>query len=254
MLLPSLAKMEYRMNEPENSSRLLTWCGRLALVFLGLVPLSVLGVRIGLLRFDIGLAVFALSCLASLVILMVLAIASLLPKFQHLRRQALVKSLAAVPPVLLLGALLGSAGEYPAIHDVSTDPDDPPSFTSAGTTLRGSAANPVDINPEAIEIQRQYYPDLATLITRSSPDEAFEQASNVAESLDWVIYNSDPHIGVLEASYRSFWFGFVDDIIIRIRPGTERTEVDLRSVSRVGQGDLGANAKRIRAFGRRFEE
>ena len=81
-----------------------------------------------------------------------------------------------------------------------------------------------------------------------TPEEAFEEASRVAEALEWVIYNSDHHIGVIEASYTSFWFGFVDDIHIRIRPGDDGTEVDLRSVSRVGVSDLGANANRIRAF------
>ncbi|MCZ6828053.1 MAG: DUF1499 domain-containing protein [Gammaproteobacteria bacterium] len=244
------------MNQPETPSRLLHWCGRLALVFLVLVPLAVLAVRVGLVSYSIGLPVFALSCLGSLLILMVLAVASLLPAYKNQRRQALLKSLAAVPPVLLFGALLGSMGDYPPIHDVSTDPDDTPVFTSAGVKLRGEGSNGVEVNPEAIAIQREHYPDLTTIIVPQSSSEAFAQASAVAESLGWVIYNSDPHIGVLEASYSSFWFGFVDDIVIRIRPLDDDTgsEVDLRSVSRVGVGDLGANARRIRAFSQRLRE
>ena len=81
---------------------------------------------------------------------------------------------------------------------------------------------------------------------------AFERATGIAKSLDWEIYNSDPATGIIEASYSSFWFGFVDDIVIRIRPAGSGSEIDLRSVSRVGQGDLGANASRIRAFADSF--
>jgi len=244
------------MNAAEKPSRLLTWCGRLAWLCLALVPLSMLAVRFGIVSFSLGLPVFALSCLSSLVILLVLAIASLLPGYKNQRQQAILKSLVALPPVLIFGALLGSAGDYPAIHDVSTDPDDTPVYTSAGVKLRGSASNSVDINPEAIAVQREHYPDLATIVVPLSPGAAFEKASAVAESLEWEIYNSDLHIGVIEAAYTSFWFGFVDDIVIRIRPLADDagSELDVRSVSRVGRGDLGANAKRIRAFSQQFKE
>ena len=50
----------------------------------------------------------------------------------------------------------------------------------------------------------------------------------------------------------SFWFGFVDDIVIRVRATESGSEVDLRSVSRVGRSDLGANAARIEAFAEKF--
>jgi hypothetical protein len=247
---------ENSMNQTESPARLLLWCGRLALLLLALVPLSVLAMRTGLLSHSIGLPVFALSCAGSLVVLIVLAIASFLPAYKSQRKQALLKSLAAVPPVLLLGALLGSAGDYPPIHDVSTDPDDTPMFTSAGVKLRGDESNSVDINADAIATQREHYPDLKTIIVPHPSSVAFAKASTAAESLDWVIYNSDPHSGVLEAAYTSGWFGFIDDMVIRIRPLDKdtRAEVDVRSVSRVGVSDLGANARRIRAFNRRLQE
>ena len=250
------ANKDNYMNGAEKPSRLLTWCGRLALVFLALVPVSVLGVRMGLVSYSIGLPMFALSCLGSLLVLMVMVIASLLPKYRNQRRQALLKSLIAVPPVLLFGALLGSAGDYPPIHDVSTDADDTPVFTTAGIKIRGEGSNPVAINPKAIAIQREHYPDLQTIVLSQSSSAAFETASALAESLGWEIYNSEPNLGVVEAAYTSFWFGFVDDIIIRVRPldGDTRAEVDLRSVSRVGISDLGANARRIRAFSQRLQE
>tara|TARA_R110002072_G_scaffold10845_1_gene50242 strand:+ start:489 stop:1217 length:729 start_codon:yes stop_codon:yes gene_type:complete len=241
------------MDKPTAPSNKIRWVGRSGLFLLLLLPISVIGIRVGLLDFSIGLALFALSCLGCLLILIGLSVVSLMPRFAHHRKQSILWSLPVFPPVLIFGALMGSAGDYPAIHDISSDVDDPPAFTSAAAKIRPPGTNPVDINPEALAIQREAYPDLATIITEESPAEAFEHASRVAESLDWVIYNSDPHIGVIEASYQSFWFGFIDDIHIRIRATEAGTEIDLRSVSRVGRGDLGANANRIRAFGQRYQ-
>jgi uncharacterized protein (DUF1499 family) len=253
MLAPPETPKDNSMNDTEKPSRLLLWCGRLALTFLLLVPLSVLLVRTGLVSYSIGLPLFALSCLASLAVLIVLAIASFLPRYRNQRQQAILKSLIALPPVLLFGALLGSAGDAPPIHDVSTDPDDTPVFSATVASLRGSGSNSIDINPDAIAIQREHYPDLATIIVEDSAAATFERAAEVAQELGWEITNRAPDAGLLEAAYTSFWFGFVDDVVIRIRPvSASRTEVDLRSVSRVGVSDLGANAARIRAFSQRL--
>ncbi len=244
------------MNPAEQPSRLVTWCTRLAVLFLALVPISVLGVRFGILHFSLGLGVFALSCLGALVVLLVLVICSFLPAFKSHRQPIMLATLPAIPPVLLFGALISSAGDYPPIHDVSTNPDDTPLFTTAGVSLRGADSNPVAINPDAIAVQREHYPDLQTIVLSMSREDAFQRASDVAESLGWEIYNSEPGNGLVEAAYTSFWFGFVDDIVIRVRPleGNRAAEVDLRSVSRVGRGDLGANANRIRAFTRAIQE
>jgi uncharacterized protein (DUF1499 family) len=159
--------------------------------------------------------------------------------------------LPAIPPALLIVVVLISSGDYPAIHDITTNTDDPPVFDVAAER-RGADANSIDIKPEAIAIQRQHYPDLATIQSSLSPSDAFSRAAEVAIELNWQIYNSDPRQGILEAAYTSFWFGFTDDVVIRIRPTVNGTEIDLRSVSRVGRGDLGANAKRIRAFAELF--
>ncbi|HQX74726.1 MAG TPA: DUF1499 domain-containing protein, partial [Thermoflexales bacterium] len=69
-----------------------------------------------------------------------------------------------------------------------------------------------------------------------------------ARSLGWQIHHTDAARGMLEASETTFWFGFTDDIVIRVRPHHEGSRIDLRSVSRVGRGDLGANARRILRF------
>ncbi|MEP5766390.1 MAG: DUF1499 domain-containing protein [Halieaceae bacterium] len=238
------------MTDTANSSKLITLFGRMGLVFLLLVPISVAAVRFGL-HFSIGLPIFALACLASLLVIIALVICSLLPRYREQRRTALLWTLPALPPVLLIFVVMSAGSGVPPIHDITTDTDDPPLF-DAGVHYRPDDSNSIDIKPEVIAIQLEAYPDLATIVTDMTPEQAFERASNVAESLEWVIYNSDPQIGVIEASYTSMWFGFVDDIVIRVQRTPAGTAVDLRSVSRVGRSDLGANAARIRAFIQRF--
>jgi uncharacterized protein (DUF1499 family) len=252
MLSPTLRSLGTTdMNDTQTPSRLITWCGRLALLFLILVPLAVLCVKYGLLSYKVGLPVFALSCVGALVVLLILAIVSFLPRFRNQRKQALINSLFALPPVLLFGALMGPAGDFPPIHDITTNTDDPPVFVQ-GVIERGSDSNSLAIKPDVIAIQLESFPDLGTIVTELSAADARARTVSVAESLGWEVYNNDPNAGIVEASYTSFWFGFVDDIVIRIRQTETGTELDLRSISRVGQGDLGANAKRISAFISRF--
>jgi uncharacterized protein (DUF1499 family) len=239
------------MTETPANSRLVNYLGRAAIACLAAVPLSVLAVRLGL-DVSIGLPIFALSGVAGLVVIVLLVVVSLLPRYRAERTRALMWTLPAIPPVLLITAVLSTAGQYPPIHDITTDPRDPPIF-DAGSYYRGEDANSIAIKPEVIETQQRFYPDLSTITTDMPPEQAFARATDVAESMGWKIYNSDPTNGRIEAETRSFWFGFTDDIVIRIGRGEDGgTEVDLRSVSRVGRSDLGANAARIRAFSERY--
>jgi uncharacterized protein (DUF1499 family) len=66
--------------------------------------------------------------------------------------------------------------------------------------------------------------------------------------MGWEVVTVDSEAGRLEAIDTTFWFGFRDDVVVRVRPGADDVRVDVRSVSRVGVGDLGANAARIRHF------
>ena len=239
------------MKNPHGQSRLVTWLGRLAWACLLIVACSVLLIRVGM-DVSIGLAAFGLGCLVSLLLTVTLAIACLRPRYRGQRGAILRSVLPALPPALLLVTIILMSAPYPAIHDITTDTEDPPLF-DAGAARRGDKSNPLDIKPGVIAIQKQHYPDLHTIVTPLDEAAALRRAGAVAESLAWVVYNSDPRKGILEASYTSPGFGFVDDIVIRVRPGADGTAIDLRSVSRLGRGDLGANANRIRAFIEAFE-
>ncbi len=239
------------MPDTATQSRLISIFGKLAIGCLLLMPLSVLAVRLGV-HFGIGLPLFALSGVIGMLVVLVLVLLSLLPRYRAERGRALRGAIPALPPALLIAAVLAAGGQYPQIHDITTDTENPPLFDS-GAYYRGEDANSIAIKPDVIEIQKQAYPDISTLKTDLTVAEAFARATELAEEMGWKIYNSDPTNGRIEAAYTSFWFGFTDDVVIRIqRSGDGNTEVDLRSVSRVGRSDMGANAARIRDFIERF--
>lgn len=141
-----------------------------------------------------------------------------------------------------------AAREAPRIHDITTDAGDPPQFRAI-LPLRAKAPNPADYGgPEVAALQHAAYPDIKPLTLFAPPDRAFERALAVARSLGWTIMQKDRQEGRIEAMDRTIWFGFTDDIVIRVRPEDGGSRVDIRSVSRVGAGDMGTNAARIRKF------
>jgi len=160
---------------------------------------------------------------------------------------ALSLAVLAVPLAVVLSARLGAAG-LPAIHDISTDTTDPPLFVDV-LPLRADAANTAAYGgPPVAARQREGYPELGPLTLPSSPDQTFDAAMAAVAEMGWEVAGSNRAQGRIEATDTTFWFGFKDDIVVRLRPDGIGTRVDVRSVSRVGQGDVGANAKRIRGF------
>jgi uncharacterized protein (DUF1499 family) len=158
-------------------------------------------------------------------------------------------ALGAAGLLALLGPTL-AAGRVPPIHDVTTNPDDAPAFSDAVRDAEGrqnGVAYP-DGGDEVPGLQRAAFPDLAPIQVATAPDETFRRARQVAQLLGWTITRADPAAGAIEAYDVTRVFRFVDDVVIRIRPAAAGSVVDLRSNSRVGLGDLGANAVRIRAF------
>ena len=147
---------------------------------------------------------------------------------------------------------LRQASRVPRIHDITTDPDRPPAFVAVAP-LRAGAPNPIVYGgPELAAQQRQGYPDLAPLTLAVPPDRAFDRALATARAMGWELVASDPAAGRIEATDTTFWFGFKDDIVIRVTPASGSSRVDVRSLSRVGLSDVGTNAARIRKFLKRL--
>jgi Protein of unknown function (DUF1499) len=160
---------------------------------------------------------------------------------------------AAVAALLLaIGAAAGPLGVVlkargvPMIHDISTDTDDPPLFVAV-LSRRAAEDNPAAYGgPEVAAAQHRAYPDLRSVDLGDPPGRVFERAQDAVRRLGWELVASDRAAGRIEATDTTFWFGFKDDVAIRVRPQGSGSRVDVRSVSRVGKSDLGANAARIR--------
>ena len=136
----------------------------------------------------------------------------------------------------------------PFIHDISTDTENPPQFVDV-VPLRAQASNPVEYAGEEVaKQQHEAYADIRTLEFSEPAAATFEQALNAAEQMGWEIVAARSDEGRIEATATTFWFGFKDDIVIRIAPASSGSRLDIRSKSRVGRSDVGANAARIRAF------
>lgn len=136
----------------------------------------------------------------------------------------------------------------PFIHDITTDTANPPAFVDV-VPLRADATNPVDYpGEETAMLQREGYPDLEPLQLSQSAGQVFERALEVAREMGWEIVAAVPSEGRIEATATTLWFGFKDDVVIRIVPDGDGSRLDIRSKSRVGRSDVGANAARIRKF------
>ena len=145
-------------------------------------------------------------------------------------------------------AKVRQAARLPRIHDITTDTEQPPRFVSV-VALRAGAANAADYGGPAIAAQqRQGYPDLQPLSLALPPKQAFDKALATARAMGWDIVASDPPSGRIEATDTTFWFGFTDDVVVRVAAEQSGSRVDVRSVSRVGLSDVGTNAARIRKY------
>jgi uncharacterized protein (DUF1499 family) len=138
--------------------------------------------------------------------------------------------------------------EHSMINDYTTNLDDPPTFHHA-TQLAENAGRDMTYPPAFAETQRGCCADLHPARISASPTEAVQRAERTAKTMpNWTVTEVDREHGTIEAIAESVVFGFKDDIVIRVRPDGAMTIVDMRSKSRQGRGDQGANAARIRQY------
>lgn len=165
---------------------------------------------------------------------------------------------AALAGILLGAVAFGVPGNWyriakmlPMIHDITTDTENPPKFVSI-LPLRRDAPNPSDYGgPEIAAKQHAAYPDIRPYLADAAPAQVYEYALDAARRMGWQVVAGNGAEGRIEAVATTRWFGFKDDIVIRIAPsppGGRGSRLDIRSVSRVGLSDVGTNARRIRAF------
>jgi hypothetical protein len=163
------------------------------------------------------------------------------------RGLALLGVLGAALAIGILAIARQPGAGLPPINDISTDLADPPAFASDPSgrgrdmSLPAGFADQIKATPA--------YQDLQPIRVARPPVDVLREAESTARALGWEVASSDAVSGTIVASETTKLFRFVDDIAIRVRDdGTGGSVVDVRSKSRDGQGDIGANAARIRRF------
>jgi hypothetical protein len=219
-----------------------------AAIATSLPAVGVLGIHIGLLPPMAGFTFFTVGAVLGGLLSLLLGIAGLVITRGGGDPDGRKRSLTALGGgIALLGIVVvaGSPGAgLPPINDITTDLDDPPVFDGDPSGRGRDMTYPADWKP----LVRDAYPDLEPRRLDEPPAAAFASAIAAAEQLGWTITKRDPGAGTIEASDATAIFQFVDDVAIRIRPAGAGSVLDVRSKSRDGQGDVGANAKRIRAL------
>lgn len=250
-----------------------SWVHRIALALAVLTPLvfiiAALGAKFGIWSWQFGLGTLTrglgvkmLMGTALFGVLALLATALVTP-----RKGWWIGVLALI--VGGAGMMKGAATQktvasLPFIHDVTTDTENPPVFTDVILAERAKVkgVNTLDYIGKMAPagaggkeqklvsvLQTAAYPNVRSLILGDSPDVVFGQALSAAKSMGWKIKAEDVAAGTIEATAETFWYGFKDDVAIRVKAAEGGgTIVDVRSVSRVGGSDIGANAARVKAF------
>lgn len=229
----------------------------LSLVVFATFPIAALGTRYGLWDYVRGLQLIRWEAYLGIfvIIFSLLLLVCLLFSGTKKGLGLLILSLACVLVVLApLSYQYYLVNKLPKIHDITTDTKNPPQFQTVVDQRPRGSNNLIYGGALIAEQQHLAYPNIVPIITDEDTDDAYESAIDVAQALGWQIIAADEGQGIIEATDTSFWFGFTDDIVIRIAPDDSGSRVDIRSVSRVGLSDIGANAARIERFAKRFED
>jgi len=266
----------------EKRRALRRWVNRLTWVFIILAPLifaiAAIGHKLGVL--DLGFAFGTLNTKIGplmLIVCGVMGLASLLGAFIVRPRKGLVPAILGIAIMVFAFGKLSTTKKavyekLPFIHDVTTDTQDPPVF---GEVVMAERAKVEDVNTAdyvgkmapvfkdekpageklVSALQTKAFPEIRPLVLSETKDVVFGEAMATAKSMGWKIKEEDLAAGRIDATDTTFWYGFDDDITIRLRDGKGGgTIVDVRSLSRIGGSDLGKNADRVGEFLRRLAE
>ena len=229
------------------------WLRRLALGIALLAAVLLLasgpGLRLGLWPLRTAFELMRFAAYLGIAATALAAVALCIPRVRR-------GGVAALAAAFLVGAASAAgplefqrrARSVPPIHDISTDTASPPEFVALLPLRAGARNPPAYAGPESAKLQRAAYPDLAPILLAEPPEKAFARAVAAAEAMGWEIVAREPAAGRIEAVATTFWFGFKDDVVVRVAPAGGGSRIDVRSKSRVGRSDAGTNARRIRGW------
>ncbi|MBW3618164.1 MAG: DUF1499 domain-containing protein [Proteobacteria bacterium] len=240
------------------------------LLLLGLSPLllvllGAVGSKLGWFGWKVGFGLLSVGWApkAAFVGLAAGIIAVVLALVVGARRLWLAAVLAVLVPAAVLAGRNGLKTQAAAnpVHDVSTDIENPPMASAALLRERGPSANPIERTPRmevrkgrpelenwaddrVLRISAEICPQARPVVLPEAPAEAEARVQRVLDEVGLEVRRGD-ELGRVEATHTSTWYGFKDDVIARIEPEGRGSRVDLRSISRVGGSDLGANCARV---------
>jgi uncharacterized protein (DUF1499 family) len=240
----------------EPVSNAAVWCRRLAVFSLPVAAIAVMLARLGTVEPQAALAVLggAIVVAVGAVLLFLAACAVIWETGRRGLGEALAGLLFAAVTLGYPAYLAFEAVRLPVLADISTDTADPPRFSSSRAAMQArDGFTPSTFSPEGRERQRAAYPDVEPIVVDLEADEAFQLVLKTAANLGWRVVDQRPPggrsgVGHVDFLDRTLVMGFYDDITVRLRPLAGQTRIDVRSASRYGRHDFGANAKRIRQF------
>ena len=226
-----------------------------AIIAVVLLLIGPLGSKFGIWPFTLGLTLMMGAAVLAAIGLIAGLWGFMIARSNGYQADKPLCGIGAILSALVLGIMgmqVSAASSVPEIHNISTDINDPPTFNRVAE-LRGANSNPLDYDASVLgPLQSAAYPNVKPLETALDREAAFNKAVAVLKDMGLEIVSAEPGSRIVEATFTSFWFGFKDDVVVRIRPQGAGSVIDVRSVSRVGRSDLGANAKRIEEFLQRF--
>lgn len=230
-------------------NRLVALALPVALAALSLAAIAVVGARVRLLPPLAAFGLFTLALLGGGSLSLLFGVLGTV-RGGETRGAALLAAAIGLGCVALMVFAAAGARGAPPIHDISTDLENPPAFTAAAANEanRGRDLSYPNGADDSARQQRSAFPEVRAVELSLPGGDAYEAALRTAEDLGWRITARYPERGVFEAEDETSVFRFVDDIVVRVRADGDGAVVDVRSLSRVGVGDMGVNARRINRF------
>ena len=165
---------------------------------------------------------------------------------------AIALGLVVLTPMMV--SLIKEPTRYPPIHDITTDIQTPPQFSFLTDERAGAKNTLVYGGKEIAEQQLAAFPDIKPIKSTLSAEQAYLKSIDIAQSMGWEIAYQDQKALRFEATARTPFFNFADDVVVQVLSIETASIINVRSVSRIGRGDRGVNAQRIRDFAKAFDK
>jgi len=228
----------------------------LSLICLGSIIISILGVRGNWFGIRSGFTAIGYAVQAGVLVVIAGLIVFYLSR--HDKRSFIKSGFALILVLIPVVAHYATQPEKQVpgapLNDISTDTVNPPLF-DAVASLRPAKSNTLKYpGVKAAKRQEELFPDITSIQSSLSKENAFKRALDIAETMNWDVVYQDVNTGTIEAVASTIVFDFKDDVVIRIQSATTGILIDIRSHSRIGRSDRGKNAQRVREFITQFKQ